>query len=135
MKIAFISPFPTISTLGVRGLSSWLREKGHETIMVHMARPSLEFSDEMEYLLRYPDHALDQLVDLCKDCQLIGLTMFTQHFEGSVQMTEYLRKKLPNIPQVWGGIHPTVKPDESIEIADYVCRGEGEDSLLELVNR
>lgn len=135
MKVAFISPFPTISTLGVRGLSSWLREKGHETIMLHMARPSLEFSDEMEYLLRYPDHALDQLVELCKDCQLIGLTMFTQHFEGSVQMTEYLRKKLPNIPQVWGGIHPTVKPDECIEIADYVCRGEGEDSLLELVKR
>ena len=135
MKIAFISPFPTISALGVRGLSAWMKQNGHTVKVFHMARPSLEFSDELEYRLRYPEHVLDQLADLCKDCGLIGVTLFTQHFEGAQQITEYLHSKLPQIPIIWGGIHPTVKPEESIEIADYICRGEAEDCLLELIHR
>lgn len=135
MRVAFISPFPAIYTLGLRGLSSWLREKGHEIKIIHMARPSLELSFEMEYILRYPDTALAQLVDHCKDCQLIGLSLFTQHFEGIVQLIEYFRRKLPEIPIILGGIHPTVKPEECIQLADYVCLGEGEYSLLELIMR
>jgi radical SAM superfamily enzyme YgiQ (UPF0313 family) len=34
---------------------------------------------------------------------------------------------------VWGGIHPTLSPETSIEEADMICLGEGEGPLTDLV--
>jgi len=34
----------------------------------------------------------------------------------------------------WGVIHTTVKPREALEYADFVCRGEGETALAELLD-
>ena len=39
------------------------------------------------------------------------------------------------MPVIWGGTHPTIAPDESIQVADIVCIGEGEYPLLDLANR
>ena len=36
---------------------------------------------------------------------------------------------------IWGGTHPTLRPEQSIRIADYVCVGEGEIALLEWLSR
>jgi anaerobic magnesium-protoporphyrin IX monomethyl ester cyclase len=33
---------------------------------------------------------------------------------------------------VWGGIHPTLRPDECLEYADWVCIGEGERAAVDL---
>jgi len=33
---------------------------------------------------------------------------------------------------VWGGPHPTAKPEECLQYADLVCLGEGEESLVDL---
>jgi hypothetical protein len=32
----------------------------------------------------------------------------------------------PEIPLVWGGIHPTTEPEDSLNYADLIVRGEGE---------
>jgi anaerobic magnesium-protoporphyrin IX monomethyl ester cyclase len=48
-------------------------------------------------------------------------------------LTEAIRKAGIKAPIVWGGTHPTVAGDESIEVADMVCVGEGEHPMLELV--
>ena len=37
------------------------------------------------------------------------------------------------MPVIMGGAHPTFMPDESLEYADFVIRGEGEHSLVELL--
>ena len=36
---------------------------------------------------------------------------------------------------IWGGVHPTIRPEESLEHADIVCVGDGEDALLELADQ
>jgi len=36
---------------------------------------------------------------------------------------------------IWGGTHATVAPEQSIQIADMLCLGEGEHALLELAQR
>jgi radical SAM superfamily enzyme YgiQ (UPF0313 family) len=43
------------------------------------------------------------------------------------------RLKALGIPVVMGGAHPTFLPDESLEYADFVIRGEGEHSLVKLL--
>lgn len=40
-----------------------------------------------------------------------------------------------NLPSIWGGIYPTINPDECIEHADIICRGEGEYAVLELITK
>jgi radical SAM superfamily enzyme YgiQ (UPF0313 family) len=42
------------------------------------------------------------------------------------------RLKALDIPVIIGGTHPTFLPDEALEYADFVIRGEGEYSLVEL---
>ena len=43
------------------------------------------------------------------------------------------RLKVLNIPVIMGGAHPTFLPDEALEYADFVIRGEGEYSIVELL--
>ncbi len=43
------------------------------------------------------------------------------------------RLKALGMPVIMGGAHPTFMPDESLEYADFVIRGEGEHSLVELL--
>ena len=38
-----------------------------------------------------------------------------------------------HIPVIIGGAHPTFLPDEALDYADFVIRGEGENSLVELL--
>jgi len=44
-------------------------------------------------------------------------------------------KERSNVPIVWGGIHPTIRPAESLEYTDMVCIGEGEESFVELAGK
>ncbi len=46
-----------------------------------------------------------------------------------------LKEKYPQIPIVLGGTHAILYPDDAISIngVDYVCSGEGEEALLDLV--
>ena len=44
-------------------------------------------------------------------------------------------KKNTKIPIIMGGIHPTVKPEECLEYADYVCVGEAEEAFPEFVEK
>ncbi|GAH48371.1 unnamed protein product, partial [marine sediment metagenome] len=58
----------------------------------------------------------------------------TNHFDRAVQVTQCVQKTA-GIPVVWGGIHPTVRPEECLQYADVVCIGEGESSIVELAAR
>ena len=44
-------------------------------------------------------------------------------------------KDYGNVPVVWGGIHPTILPDQTLrnEFIDFIVQGEGEETFLELV--
>jgi len=33
---------------------------------------------------------------------------------------------------IWGGVHPTIRPEESIQYADIICIGDGEETMVEL---
>jgi len=46
------------------------------------------------------------------------------------------RQRYPDVPIVWGGIHPTILPEQTLQnpYVDVVVVGEGEATLLELAN-
>ena len=131
MKVSLISPYPDITSFGVRTLSAYLREHGHSTQLIFLPDP---FGDDIVHgAARYPGRALDDVVELCRDSGLVGIALMTNFFDGAVEITAKLKAGL-DVPVIWGGVHPTVRPEESLEHADMVCVGEGEDCLLELAN-
>lgn len=132
MRISLISPYPDITSFGIRTLSSYLKQHGHKTQLIFLPDP---FGDDIEYgVQRYEDKVLDEVASLCSKSQLIGITLMTNFFDGAVQISKKLKSKL-DVPVIWGGVHPTIRPEESLEFADMVCIGEGENALLELANK
>jgi radical SAM superfamily enzyme YgiQ (UPF0313 family) len=62
---------------------------------------------------------------------LVGISAITSTAPPSYALAEKVRAA--SIPTVLGGTHPTFLPEEGLQHADYVIRGEGEGALLELV--
>jgi radical SAM superfamily enzyme YgiQ (UPF0313 family) len=80
-----------------------------------------------------PDQEIDDLVnnylkDLCKGSLFIGVSMMTNTYPIYKKLAA--RLKSLKIPIIAGGIHPTVKPEECLEDAQYVCIGEAEDIIV-----
>lgn len=51
------------------------------------------------------------------------------------EISQYIREYSPDIPIIWGGIHPTIAAETLIhqEYLDYICIGEGIQALPELL--
>jgi len=132
MKITLISLYPDITSFGIRVISAYLKQHGHKTQLIFLPDP---YGDDIVYgKERYENQILEEVVALCRQSDLIGITLMTNFFNGAVQLTKKIKKEL-SAPVIWGGVHPTIKPNECLEHADIVCIGEGEDAMLELVNR
>ncbi|MFC1621056.1 B12-binding domain-containing radical SAM protein [Candidatus Omnitrophota bacterium] len=54
---------------------------------------------------------------------------------GGLKFAKAVKDKV-SVPIVWGGLHATMLPDQTInnELVDVVVRGEGEDTFLNIVN-
>jgi anaerobic magnesium-protoporphyrin IX monomethyl ester cyclase len=67
---------------------------------------------------------------LAQGFDLIGISLLTNYYNHAVQLTNRFRQDL-KAPIIWGGVHPTVLPEESLEHADMICIGEAEIPMLE----
>jgi anaerobic magnesium-protoporphyrin IX monomethyl ester cyclase len=66
---------------------------------------------------------------------IIGISSLTTLYKNACDVARFVKEKSPNIKILFGGVHSTVQPDKILkeDFVDYVIRGEGEYSLLELV--
>lgn len=93
MKITLISPYEDIHTVGIRILSSCLKRDGHNVQVIFLRNC---FYD------RYKDKTLNEVVEISKGTDLIGISLMTNLFENTVQITQMLKKNL-DTPILWGG--------------------------------
>ena len=121
MKISLISPYETISSFGLRIISAILRQKGHE-VKLFFSPGALK------------ENSLAGLLPFVEDSGLVGISVMSDCVEKVVKITRAVREEL-KIPVIWGGFHPTVLPAVSLEEADMVCVGEGENALVELAEK
>jgi anaerobic magnesium-protoporphyrin IX monomethyl ester cyclase len=133
-KVTLISPYINITSLGVRYLSSFLRQSGYRTRLVFL--PDLEAMADtgVDFRGTYSDQALEALAALVSDSDLLGFTLMTNYYHKVADLSDRLRSRL-SIPIAWGGPHPTASPEECLEHADMVCVGEGESAVVELLER
>jgi len=69
-----------------------------------------------------------------KDPLFVGISTFTgNQAKFSVQMSKAIRK-LSQAPIVWGGVHPSLIPEQTLseDYVDYIVMGEGEETIVEL---
>ena len=120
-KISFIEPsapglhifskFP-IPRLGAVLLSTILRERGYDvkTFIEDLAAPDWSFIESSD---------------------IVCISTITSTAIRAYRMGKRVRALY--IPVIMGGAHPTFLPDEAMDYADFVIRGEGENPLVELL--
>lgn len=130
MEILLINPYQTARSgniwtsiqgamppLGLAYISSYLEAKGLNAEILDM---NIEQGG-----------AIEQVSRITGSPDVIGITSMTSAVMNGYAIAEECRKKFPKAKIVFGGVHPTVLPEEvlSREYVDYVFRGEGEDSF------
>jgi anaerobic magnesium-protoporphyrin IX monomethyl ester cyclase len=158
MKILLVSP-PYYRLMGIEYkyfhlglgyLASVLREAGFEVGMYNLEnapdRNGLDFYHYTQHFTRYGMY-LNALQDRChpvweearktiKDFgpDVLGISVKTPEVGAARAITQICKDVCAKCKVVWGGFHPTALPHEVMEIrgVDFVVRGEGEYTLLEL---
>lgn len=90
----------------------------------------------------YHCQILDMRLERFEDCDLsntlcVGIsTMTGSMIKYGLEFAKFVRQNSPKTPIIWGGVHPSLVPEETVQspYVDVVVRGEGEMTLLELVN-
>ena len=122
MKIILIS-LETIPSLFFQIMQEILAEKGYLSHYLHLPiRKNSDIKDISK-----------QLREFCRGSDLICVSCMSNTFPSFIKLSDDLKKL--DIPIILGGIHPTVKPMESLQYADYVCIGEGEQVIPELAEK
>lgn len=125
MKVILISPYTGLQAFGIRTISACLKREGHQVQILFLPK---------QFTVQYDEHLLNEVVEFSKGVDLIGISVMTNFFRNVSQITLKLREAC-SIPVLWGGIHPTVRPEESLSYADMVCIGEGEEAIVELLKK
>ncbi|MCZ2809237.1 MAG: radical SAM protein [Candidatus Bathyarchaeota archaeon] len=133
MQVTFVNPpYPTGShrhppfiPLGIGYLASVLEKKGYDVNVIDCQALKLTLNEvENELCKRQPD--------------VVGLTSTTLTYKPALEIIKVAKKALPNCLTVIGGSHVTFWDDEALEECpqlDFVVRKEGENTLLELVQK
>ncbi|MBI5871147.1 MAG: B12-binding domain-containing radical SAM protein [Actinobacteria bacterium] len=126
MKILFL--YPNIARarspqVGLSSLAGTLEREGHDCRIV-----DITFLEDHEVAGVYR-RALEEYKP-----DLIGVSCRSTEWETAQAM---LRMADPGVPVIAGGPHPTIAPEEVIadERVDMLVRGEGEESIIDLIDR
>lgn len=138
MKAVLISPIKNVTAANFRGLGAALAAAGHDVVQVFLPDVAAEggrvLGREFPYETPYPASLVADVATACAGAGLVGVSLMTNHFERAADLTARLRPMV-RAPIIWGGIHPTVRPEECLEYADAVALGEADETLLDFVGR
>ncbi len=122
MKISLITLQPDLRSFGIRSISACLKQKGHDVDLIFLPQV---------FKQKYKKKTLDDLIKLTKESDLVGISLMSNFWDNAVQITQELKNNC-DFPIIWGGIHPTIRPEECLDYADMVAIGESEESIIEL---
>lgn len=125
MKILLISLQSDLDTIGIKYLHYYLLRHKHLSSILYIR----DFKPQNSTLLK----EIRQFVSTMNP-GFIGVSLMSNEYHAACELTKYLKQVASSVPVVWGGIHPSIQPQECLAYADYVCVGEGEKALLEMAS-
>ncbi|MBI3819200.1 MAG: B12-binding domain-containing radical SAM protein [Planctomycetes bacterium] len=136
MRVLFV--YNEVEALGLEYLSAVLKQHGHTTGIAFDPRLFDFFRHEfrnslLSNVFNFRRELLDKVVRFEPD--LIGFQVLSANYPWCVEIASEIKKRLPDVPIVFGGYHPTASPGYVMEHAcvDYVIKGEAEIAFLDLV--
>lgn len=122
MNYLLVSIQRDLDVIGLKSLHYTLRESGHSSYLLFLP----EFNPNN-------NEGLSSLQEFIKTISpsFIGISLMSTEYFSAAALTG-LFKKMTEAPIIWGGIHPTIAPEDCLNHADYVCRGEGEQTILDI---
>ena len=124
MKIVLVYPNLTRLervTLGIGCISSYLKARGHECKLVDYT-----WVDRIE-------ETINKVRETGAD--IVGFSVKSGEVDFCTSVAQRLKKEF-NSTILFGGVHPSVAPEDTIAIdaVDIICKGEGEKPTAELLD-
>jgi len=112
---------------------------GAPLCMLALAAPLLDAGFDVRFIdnLNTPGFE-DAILRECNDALCLGISILTGPMIGSaVRIAKKVKQLYPGLPIVFGGWHPSLVPEQTLQpdFVDAIVRGQGELTLLELVQR
>jgi len=107
----------------LRSISASLKAAGHQTRLIFVSGGKDSLSGR----------GLESIKALAKPSNLIGISSMSRSSKKAKTVINALKSL--GKPIVWGGIHPTLFPEDCAGHADLICRGEGEGFMVEMADR
>lgn len=107
--------------LGLLSIATYLKKNGFSPII-------LDTTVSGDYL--------KEIESNIKDSFAVGISSMTAQVESAHRIAKFIKSRTPSLPIVWGGVHPTLFAEDtaSSPFVDAVVRGEGEETVVELLN-
>lgn len=109
-------------SVGLLCLASYLDERGIEVKIIDGVR-------QKGYL--------DLIKQELPRADFVGISVMTTQVAPALQISQMVKDFSRDLPVIWGGLHPTFFPRETIQddLVDIVVIGEGEETLCEIVQK
>lgn len=118
--ITLIGNHHPLQDIGLKSLSSYLEFHDIPTRVIYMNKCG-----------RITPETMEQILKITENSSMVGVSLMSKDLKIFLPMIKAIKANL-NIPVVAGGIHVTALPNESLEFADFVCIGEGEEPMRQL---
>lgn len=116
-----------------------LNHPDHPLGLMYIAAMLEKHGDEVLMLDPRKDYNKEDFIKKIKEFNptFIGFTCTTIQTNLAYELAELIKKEMPLVRVVFGGVHPTAMPDEVISkpFVDYVIIGEGEQTFFELCHK
>jgi anaerobic magnesium-protoporphyrin IX monomethyl ester cyclase len=101
-------------------IGTYLKQKGHEVKVVDAV---------------IEENANRKIIEAAKDAQYVGFAVMTSSIISSLKISKLI-KEHTNAKTVWGGIHPTSLPKQTLQdpLVDFIVHGEGDEAILDLLD-
>lgn len=109
--------------LGILSVGSALKKVGFDVKLVVINEKGI-------------DKAVDEIITMHPD--FVGISVMTgMQTKHSAELSRKIKDKNPKLSIIWGGIHPSLMPEQCLgeDYIDYVVIGEGEETIIEFAKK
>ncbi|MFH0918163.1 MAG: radical SAM protein [Candidatus Omnitrophota bacterium] len=126
MKVALVNPnsdFYLSTNLGLTYVISAIEDKHR-----------IKLLDAGFHVKNFTQYVLDNIESYRPD--VVGFSVTSFSVRNALKIAKLIKLKYPQILLVFGGVHPTLLPQETIvdQSVDAICIGEGEDAFAEYLD-
>ena len=125
---------------GVRMLHSMVKDVSDSKILIFQVEKQLLIDENLRIDCSIKGNEIIKALNLFErwilehHFELIGISFMSHQWDIFVDMTNIIRRALPQCKIIAGGVHAwLISPMETLEHCDYVCAAEGEELYRHLV--